>query len=71
MERGLREHFVAAVAKRKSAQNDVEAGRASVEAYVEYIHYVEGVSQAAISAAHGHFPEAEGTFTPGHQHEEK
>lgn len=71
IEHGLREHFAAVVAKRKFAQNDIAAGRESVEAYVEYIHYVEGVFQAATSAAHGHFPEAEETPTSGHKHEEK
>lgn len=68
IEHGLREHFAAALAKRKSALNDVEAGREAVEAYVIYIHYVEGVFQAATSAAHGHFPEAEETPAPPHQH---
>jgi hypothetical protein len=68
IEHGLREHFAAAMAKRKSALNDVEAGREAVEAYVRYIHYVEGVFQAATSAAHRHFPEAEETPAPPHQH---
>jgi hypothetical protein len=70
MEHGLREHFKEAVAKGKFAQNDVEAGRESVKAYVEYIHYVESVFQAATSAAHGHYSETDGTPAPHHQHKE-
>jgi hypothetical protein len=68
MEHGLREHFAAAVAKRKSARNDVEAGREAVEAYVAYIHYVEGIYQAVSSAAHGHFAETEETPASEHKH---
>lgn len=69
IEHGLREHFATAVSKRKFAPNDLNAGRESVEAYVEYIHYVEGVFQAATSAAHGHFAEGDETRASGHKHE--
>jgi hypothetical protein len=68
MEHGLREHFAAAVAKKKFDPNDVEAGREFVKTYVEYIHYVEGLHDAAASAAHGHFSETDGTPAPPHQH---
>lgn len=54
MEHGLRGHFAEALTKRKFNQNDVEAGRASVKAYVEYVHYVEGVYEAATRAVHRH-----------------
>lgn len=54
MERGLHEHFTAALEKKKAAGNDVAAGRAAVSAYVTYIHYVEGLHQAAKAAAHAH-----------------
>lgn len=41
------------------APTDVEAGRRFVEAYVQYIHYVERLHQAIISSGHGHAaPEA-------------
>ena len=70
MEHGLREHFKETEAKRKFAPNDVAAGRESVKTYVEYIHYVEGLHAAATSAAHGHFPEAEETSAPQHEHQE-
>jgi hypothetical protein len=70
MEHGLREHFKEAVAKRKFDQNDIEAGREFVKAYVEYIHYVEGLYDAAASAAHGHFSETDGTPASPHQHKQ-
>jgi Family of unknown function (DUF6448) len=51
---GARKHFQAAVARRNFDPDDVAAGRAYVEAYVPYIHYVERLWQAATGAAHGH-----------------
>ena len=69
IERGLREHFKEATEKRKFAQDDIEAGREAVKTYVEYIHYVEGIYQAAPSAAHGHFSENDETPAPEHKHE--
>jgi hypothetical protein len=53
----LHEHFHHALAKKKYDKKDVDAGRAYVEAYVSYIHCVEGLYEAAKSAAHGHYPE--------------
>jgi hypothetical protein len=60
-EHGVHEHFEAVLARKKFDKNDVEAGRAFVKTYVEYIHYVEGLHEAAASAAHGHFSETGGT----------
>jgi hypothetical protein len=54
---GLHQRFHAAIGRRRFDVNDVGAGRAYVEAYVPYIHYVERLWQAAKSAAHGHHPE--------------
>jgi len=59
MEGGLRDHFKEVTAKKKFDRNDVEAGRAFVKSYVEYIHYIEGLYEAVISAARGHYPEAD------------
>jgi hypothetical protein len=53
MEHGVREHFQEALAKKKFDKNNVEAGREFVRAYAEYMEYVEGIHQAASSAAHG------------------
>ena len=55
--KGLREHFHAAMSQKKFAPNDVAAGRRYVEAYVPYIHYVEGLWEAARASAKGHYPE--------------
>ena len=43
----LRERFTRAAAARASAENSVEAGRAYVAAYVEYLHYVETLLKIA------------------------
>src|SRR6478609_6384765 len=56
MEHGVHPHFKEVLARKKFNQNDVEAGRAFVKAYVEYIHYIEGLHTATASEAHGHFP---------------
>ncbi len=51
---GIRERFARATTARKHADESVEAGREYVEAYVEYVHYVERVHAAAASGAlHG------------------
>jgi hypothetical protein len=68
MDHRLREHFKNAVANRKFGPDDVEAGRRFVKAYVEYIHYVEGLHDAAASAAHDKSSETEGTPASPHPH---
>lgn len=55
--KGLRQHFHAAMSQKKFDPNDVAAGRRYVEAYVSYVHYVEGLWQAATQSAEGHYPE--------------
>lgn len=55
--KGVHEHFHAAEHRKKFDLNDVPAGRAYVEAYVPYIHYVERLWQAATGSAHGHHVE--------------
>jgi hypothetical protein len=49
---GLRERYARAAEARKHANDSVEAGRKYVAAYVEYIHYVEGISNLIHGAAH-------------------
>ena len=44
---GLRERFAKVVAAKRHVDESVEAGRAYVAAYVEYIHYVEAVHALA------------------------
>ena len=54
----LRERYARAAAARAHAAESVEKGRAYVEAYVEYVHYAEGLlavgSSHGESAEHGH-----------------
>lgn len=49
---GIRERFDRVVETRKHAGDSVQAGRTYVEAYVGYVHYVEGVARAVHGAAH-------------------
>lgn len=63
---GVSKHFNAAMSRRKFDVDDVAAGRAYVEAYVPYIHYVERLWQDAAGTAHGHH--AEHATTVAHAH---
>lgn len=54
---GVHQRYHAAVNRRKFDANDVSAGRAYVEAYVPYIHYVERLWLDAQGGAHGHHAE--------------
>lgn len=47
--------------KKRFQPQDVEAGREYVKAYVQFIHYVERLYQAATQAVEGHFHEGERT----------
>ena len=49
---GLRRRYSDALAARKHADDSVEAGRAYVAAYVDFMHYLERVHQAASGAPH-------------------
>jgi len=48
---GLRERFARVVAAKRHADESIEAGRAYVTAYVEYVHYVEAVHALASASA--------------------
>ncbi|MCG3118006.1 MAG: hypothetical protein ALAOOOJD_00139 [bacterium] len=54
MHNGLHKTFTEAKAKKNFSKDDVEAGREYVQAYVTFIHYVEGVYEAAKQPAAGH-----------------
>lgn len=54
---GLLDRYKKAMAAKSFKVQDVGAGREYIEAYVTYIHYVEGVYEAAMSPASGHYPE--------------
>lgn len=52
----VKEKFDHVVDKKKYMNDSIEAGREYVEAYVEYLHYVEGVHKA-IAGRSGHHQE--------------
>lgn len=58
VEAGVHRQFEAVGQARRAARpGDVPAGRAYVEAYVPFIHYVERLYEAAATSAHGHVGE--------------
>lgn len=61
---GLRERYTAALAKKDYDVNDVAAGRAYIHEYVPFIHYVEGIYNAANPAGHEHAGPAGATPHP-------
>jgi hypothetical protein len=67
---GIRKRFATALQKRQHAAHSVEAGREYVAAYVEYVHYVEGLQKAAHGAAghHGEAPVPSQPATSEHGH---
>lgn len=55
--KGLQENFRNALESTNFKTQDIEAGRAHVKAYVEFVHYVERLYEAATEAVSGHAPE--------------
>jgi hypothetical protein len=51
---GLERRFKEVVARKKFATKDVEAGREYVAAYVELMHYAEGIHSAVIGVSSEH-----------------
>jgi hypothetical protein len=62
MRAGLLDKYKKVMAAKSFKTQDVDAGRAYIEAYVTYIHYVDGMYEAAMNPASGHYPE--GTTVP-------
>jgi hypothetical protein len=60
MQAGVRQQFKQVTAKKKFGKDDVTAGRDYVKHYVEFIHYVERIHEAAKNPAEGHYPEPQG-----------
>jgi hypothetical protein len=56
---GLSDRFNAATTTRKFGSRDVDAGREYVEKYVAFIHYAEGMYEAATRRVEGHYPEGD------------
>lgn len=63
-EAGVRERFKQALEAKKHAGESVAAGRDFVEAYVTYVHYVEGV----VAAVHTETHHDDTNAKSGHQH---
>jgi hypothetical protein len=52
---GIRKRFAEVTEKRKHVDDSVEASREYVAAYVEYVHFIEGIhTMVAQGAAHAH-----------------
>jgi len=54
IDEGVKRRFALASEKLLHASDSVEAGRDFVKAYVEYVHYVEGLAERAQGSGHGH-----------------
>lgn len=52
IEHGLRERFEHVLAHKNFSSDSAEAGREFVKAYVEFLHYAEGIHQATKGPAH-------------------
>jgi hypothetical protein len=61
----VKERFAKVVEAKTNKDKSVEAGREFVEAYVDYMHYVEGI-HTAIAVPGAHHAEA-GADTPAHK----
>jgi len=57
MRTGLLERYDRAIEAKAFRVQDVDAGREYVETYVTFIHYVEGLYEAATRRVGGHYPE--------------
>lgn len=70
VEQGLHQQFESVAAKKKYSPNDVSAARAYVGAYVTYVHYVEGLYNAAATNGGEHAqhtaPVQDGPAAPQH-----
>lgn len=69
MAQAIKEKFNKAIDARKNKDKSIEAGREFVAAYVTYMHYVEGIHSAIMSAGgHQHAGTAEGTAPAAAEH---
>lgn len=69
VEHGLHRQFESVAAKKKYGPNDTAAARAYVGAYVTYVHYVEGLYNAAATQVADDIPAKAAPAKPsGHMH---
>jgi hypothetical protein len=64
--KGVNERFSIVLEAKKHKDESVEAGRAYVAAYVQFMHYVEGIHKALIGISAQHCEE--GIAKEGHRH---
>lgn len=64
---GINAHFADLQKKRNFRADDLAAGRDYVASYVTFVHYVEGLHQAAEAAAEGHYAEADAAPAAHHE----
>lgn len=64
---GIRRRFARVVEAKRHAEHNVEAGRAFVEAYVDFVHHVERLHGVAAASAGSH-GEAAGSGQTDHRH---
>ena len=57
---GIKKRFDDALKKKKHADDSVEAGREFVEAYVQYVHFIEGIHNLVAKGAEHHHSEKHG-----------
>lgn len=65
---GLRSRYERVLATKAHVNDSVEAGREYVEAYVAYMHYVEGVAAAIHAESGAHHAEAAGSQAANGRH---
>jgi len=68
VEQGIRARFQAAREKKAHVDESVNSGREFVEAYITFVHYVEGMQQAAEGAMAEHHMGAGKKKSPAHEH---
>jgi hypothetical protein len=66
MTTGIRDRYIRAVERKKRAEESVPAGREYVEAYVEFIHYVERLQEDVTKSAGHNVAHAEGEEVSAH-----
>ncbi|MGE5797404.1 MAG: DUF6448 family protein [Ignavibacteria bacterium] len=57
--KGLNQYFQSVVNKKDYNPDDVSAGREFIEAYVVFVHYVEGIYESTQISTVGHYKETE------------
>lgn len=66
--KGIHERFNHVIETKKHMNESVKAGRVYVAAYVEFVHYVEGIHKSAAGASAHHIDEV--TVKEEHQHKQ-